>query len=308
MRPPTGERYFELKQITKSLELATVCEEARCPNIGECWAGGTATFMVMGDTCTRGCRFCAVKTGNPNGWLDAEEPEKLATIVAAAKWDYIVLTSVDRDDLPDGGAAHFARCIAAVKSARPGLIVEALIPDFQGNPEHLKTLIAGGADVLAQNIETVERLTHPVRDRRAGYQQTLTLLQRIKEFAPHVITKSSIMLGLGEQDDEVLQCMTDLQRHGVELLTLGQYLQPTAKHLRVERFITPDEFNHWQGIAEKDLGFLYCASGPLVRSSYRAGEFFAKNLVRERSHGLKKHETANLTTRSDYDPGETCNG
>jgi lipoic acid synthetase len=239
--------------------------------------------MVMGDTCTRGCRFCAVKTGNPNGWLDAEEPQKLASVVAKASWDYIVLTSVDRDDLADGGAAHFARCIAAVKSARPGIIVEALIPDFQGNEEHLKTLIAGGADVLAQNIETVERLTHVVRDRRAGYQQTLTLLQRIKKLAPKVITKSSIMLGLGETNKEVLACMQALRAHEVDLLTLGQYLQPTVKHLPVTEYVTPDRFNHWGQVAEKELGFLYCASGPLVRSSYRAGEFFAKNLVRQRS-------------------------
>jgi lipoic acid synthetase len=288
IRPPSGERYFELKRTAKTLELATVCQEARCPNIGECWAGGTATFMVMGDTCTRGCRFCAVKTGNPNGWLDVEEPNKLASVVTQAGWDYIVLTSVDRDDLSDGGAAHFARCIASVKAARPseaieGVTVEALIPDFQGNEEHLKILLAGGPDVLAQNIETVERLTHVVRDRRAGYQQTLTLLARVKSLYPMMITKSSIMLGLGETDEEVLTCMQDLRAHGVELLTLGQYLQPTVKHLPVSSFVTPEQFKRWGEIAEKELGFLYCASGPLVRSSYRAGEFFSKNLVRQRS-------------------------
>jgi lipoic acid synthetase len=261
------------------MQLATVCEEARCPNIGECWAGGTATFMVMGEVCTRGCRFCAVKTGNPNGWLDHEEPAKLAAVISKARWEYVVLTSVDRDDLPDGGAAHFARCVTAIKQACPEIVVEVLIPDFQGHEEPLKTLLASNPDVVAQNIETVERLTHPVRDRRAGYQQTLTLLQRVKSWRPDIFTKSSIMLGLGETDDEVLKCMADLRAHGVEILTLGQYLQPTQKHLSVERFITPEQFKNWEQVAEKELGFLYCASGPLVRSSYRAGEFFIKGII-----------------------------
>lgn len=274
-----GERYFALKQISKDLKLATVCEEARCPNIGECWAGGTATFMVMGDVCTRGCRFCAVKTGNPNGWLDHDEPDKLANVVSKASWDYVVLTSVDRDDLPDGGANHFARCVTTIKAAKPDIIVEVLIPDFQGQEEPLRTLLASQPDVVAQNIETVERLTHPVRDRRAGYQQTLTLLQRVKTSAPERFTKSSIMLGLGETDAEVRQCMADLRAHGVDILTLGQYLQPTAKHLPVERFVPPDAFQEWQRVAEEEFGFLYCASGPLVRSSYRAGEFFIKGII-----------------------------
>jgi lipoic acid synthetase len=281
IRPPSGERYFNLKSISKDLSLATVCEEAKCPNIGECWAGGTATFMVMGDVCTRGCRFCAVKTGNPNGWLDHEEPNKLADVISKARWDYVVLTSVDRDDLPDGGASHFARCVTAIKAACPNIIVEVLIPDFQGEEASLRTLLAAGADVVAQNIETVERLTHPVRDRRAGYQQTMTLLQRIKNWKPETYTKSSIMLGLGETDAEVLACMHDLRAQGVDILTLGQYLQPTRKHLPVERFIPPEEFKEWQRVAEEELGFLYCASGPLVRSSYRAGEFFMKRKIDE---------------------------
>ena len=291
IRPPSGEAYTRLKGISKELKLATVCEEARCPNIGECWAGGTATFMLMGEVCTRGCRFCAVSTGNPNGWLDHEEPQKLANVIKAAAWEYVVLTSVDRDDLPDAGAAHFAACVTAIKEARPGIIIEVLIPDFQGREEPLKTLLASEPHVVAQNIETVERLTHPVRDRRAGYQQTMTLLQRVKDWtrgtAYQPFTKSSIMLGLGETDAEVAQCMSDLRTHGVDILTLGQYLQPTHKHLSVERFVTPDEFTNWQTVAEQEHGFLYCASGPLVRSSYRAGEFFIKGIIeaKEAAHG-----------------------
>jgi len=299
VRPPQGERYVALKNVSRTLGLATVCEEARCPNIGECWAGGTATFMVMGEVCTRGCRFCAVKTGNPNGWLDHEEPQKLADVISKARWEYVVLTSVDRDDLSDGGASHFARCVSAIKSANPDIIVEVLIPDFQGQEAPLRTLLASNPDVVAQNIETVERLTHPVRDRRAGYLQTMTLLQRVKTWRPDIFTKSSIMLGLGETDDEVYQCMLDLRAHGVDILTLGQYLQPTHKHLPVERFITPEKFKEWQQLAEKEYGFLYCASGPLVRSSYRAAEFFMQGAVEARrqqnqqNHTLLVKETGN---------------
>jgi lipoic acid synthetase len=279
---PSGENYARLKQVSETLKLATVCQEARCPNIGECWAGGTATFMLMGEVCTRGCRFCAVKTGNPNGWLDLEEPNKLADTVRNSAWDYVVLTSVDRDDLPDGGASHFAKCVDAIREASPNILIEVLIPDFQGNADHLKTLLASKPHVVAQNIETVERLTHPVRDRRAGYQQTLTLLSRVKEWELELFTKSSIMLGLGETPDEVYQCMKDLRKHGVDILTLGQYLQPTSKHLPVIEFVTPEKFEEWRIIAEQELGFLYCASGPLVRSSYRAGEFFIKGILEKR--------------------------
>lgn len=281
VRIPSGENYTRLKTISKSLKLATVCEEAKCPNIGECWAGGTATFMLMGEVCTRGCRFCAVKTGNPNGWLDVEEPQKLADTIRGSAWEYVVLTSVDRDDLPDGGAAHFAKCVNAIRGENPNTLVEVLIPDFQGNPDHLKALLASRPDVVAQNVETVERLTHPVRDRRAGYQQTLTLLQRVKDSHPEIFTKSSIMLGLGETDEEIRQCMADLRAHGVQILTLGQYLQPTKKHLNVVEFVTPQKFDDWKQIAEAEFGFLYCASGPLVRSSYRAGEFFIQNIIRK---------------------------
>ncbi len=302
IRPPAGERYFELKNISKTLGLATVCEEAKCPNISECWAGGTATFMVMGEVCTRGCRFCAVKTGNPNSWLDHEEPQKLANVISKANWEYVVLTSVDRDDLPDGGAAHFAACVSAIKAACPTIIVEVLIPDFQGQEDPLKTLLASRPDVVAQNIETVERLTHPVRDRRAGYQQTLTLLQRVKTWEPDIFTKSSIMLGLGETDEEVRACIADLRAHGVDILTLGQYLQPTHKHLPVERFVTPEQFKEWQQVAEEEFGFLYCASGPLVRSSYRAGEFFMKGAVEARKAAANNRQTAsNHQTQSEGD-------
>ncbi len=279
IRPPSGKRYNWIREKSKSLKIATVCEEARCPNIGECWTVGTATFMVMGEVCTRGCRFCAVSTGNPNGWLDREEPVKLAATIAEAGWEYVVITSVDRDDLPDFGAAHFARCITETKRLSPKIMIEVLIPDFQGNPEHLKKVVDVRPEVIAQNIETVKRLTRTVRDRRAGYQRTLDCLAQVKAMNPAIFTKSSIMLGLGETDEEILQCMRDLRAHGVDILTLGQYLQPTKKHLPVSEYVTPQKFQEWGRIAEKDLGFLYCASGPLVRSSYRAGEFFIKGII-----------------------------
>lgn len=281
IRPPGGATYNALKTISREQELATVCEEAKCPNIGECWAGGTATYMLMGDTCTRGCKFCAVKTGNPQGWLDHEEPEKIANTVERFKLKYVVLTSVDRDDLPDGGADHFAKTVEALKVQVPGIMVETLIPDFRGAEEPLARLMASNPDVIAQNIETVERLTHPVRDPRAGYQQTMTLLKRVKAARPDIYTKSSIMLGLGETDDEVRQCMADLRAHEVDILTLGQYLQPTLKHLPVERFVTPEDFKQWEAVA-LEMGFLYCASGPLVRSSYKAGEFFIQGMIESR--------------------------
>lgn len=280
IRPPSGPAYQRLKQQARNLQLATVCEEAQCPNIGECWGGGTATFMVMGDTCTRGCRFCAVNTGNPNGWLDNDEPRKLAETIRDAGWQYVVITSVDRDDLPDGGAAHIAECIRQVRALNPNTLVEVLIPDFSGNLDDFQQVIDAQPHVIAQNIETVERLTHPVRDRRAGYQQTLNCLAHVKAVNPDIYTKSSIMLGLGETDDEVRQCLKDLRSHHVQIVTLGQYLQPSPKQLPVSEFVTPEKFTHWQHVAEAELGFVYCASGPLVRSSYKAGEFFMERLLR----------------------------
>ncbi len=278
---PSGARYRWLKEKSKSLKLATVCEEAQCPNIGECWSGGTATFMVMGEVCTRGCRFCAVDTGNPNGWLDKDEPKNLAQTIKEAGWEYIVVTSVDRDDLPDGGANHFAECITESLTLNPDLMIEVLIPDFKGDETHLKAVVDAHPHVIAQNIETVERLTRTVRDQRAGYQQTMTCLARIKAINPDIFTKSSIMLGLGETDEEVYQCMKDLRTHGVDILTLGQYLRPSPKHIAVTSYVTPEKFQEWQEIAEKELGFLYCASGPLVRSSYRAGEYFISNQIKK---------------------------
>jgi lipoyl synthase len=273
--------YNSIKSIARDLKLATVCEEAKCPNIAECWAGGTATFMLMGEVCTRGCRFCAVKTGNPRGWLDEQEPQKIADTVKQFGLKYVVLTSVDRDDLPDGGADHFAKTVECLKETVPGIMVETLIPDFQGREEPLERLMASSPDVIAQNIETVERLTHYARDRRAGYQQTLTLLQQIKQVRPDIFTKSSIMLGLGETDDEIRQCMADLRAYQVDILTLGQYLQPTTRHLPVDRYVTPEAFRALEKEALA-MGFLYCASGPLVRSSYKAGEFFIQGIIEKR--------------------------
>lgn len=293
IRPPAGPVYNHLKQLARTQGLATVCEEAKCPNMAECWTGKTATFMLMGDTCTRACKFCSVKTGNPHGWLDPEEPAKIAQSVLSLGLRYVVLTSVDRDDLPDGGAAHIAATIRELKKTVPGILVETLIPDFSGKEAPLRTVLEANPDVVAQNIETVERLTHPVRDPRAGYQQTLTLLKRVKSWRPDIFTKSSIMLGLGESDTEVLACMTDLRTHDVDILTLGQYLQPTPKQLPVEQFVPPDAFDAWQKEAVR-LGFLYCASGPLVRSSWRAGEFFIQEVIQNRrnntGHPALPHE------------------
>lgn len=287
VRAPTGEEYFRIKDMLTDLKLATVCQEAKCPNIGECWGGGTATFMLMGEVCTRGCRFCAVKTGNPKGKIDNDEPEKVGWAIAQMGLDYVVLTSVDRDDLPDQGAGHFARTIEVIKKNDPELIVEVLTPDFRGNRECIEKLAQSKPDVFAHNIETVERLTKRVRDPRAGYAQSLRVLEMVKEIDPTRYTKTSIMLGLGEQKEEVIQALKDLRAVGCDVVTFGQYLQPTKRHLKVESFITPEEFQEWQRIAE-GMGFLYVASGPLVRSSYRAGEFFIKGVIeRQRAHAAQ---------------------
>jgi lipoic acid synthetase len=256
--------------------LATVCEEAKCPNIGECWNAGTATLMLMGAVCTRACRFCSVDTGNPHGWLDADEPENAARAVELMKLRYVVLTSVDRDDLPDGGAAHYAACVRAIRRRNPETAVEALTPDFQGVLADVATVVDSGVAVFAQNIETVRRLTHPVRDPRAGYQQTLRVLEHAKRHRPDVLTKSSLMLGLGETDEEIGATLTDLRAAQVDIVTLGQYLRPTLNHLAVERFVTPAEFDRYREQALA-LGFLECVSGPLVRSSYRAEQALNRN-------------------------------
>ncbi len=275
-RAPIGSGFQSVRALVKEHRLATVCEEAKCPNIGECWNAGTATIMLMGAVCTRACRFCSVDTGNPHGWLDAEEPANAARTVELMKLKYVVLTSVDRDDLPDGGAAHYAACVRAIKRRNPATAVEALTPDFAGVLADVETVVDSGIEVFAQNIETVRRLTHPVRDPRAGYGQTLAVLAHAKKHRPEVLTKSSLMLGLGETDAEVGETLADLRAARVGLVTLGQYLRPTLNHLPVERFVTPAEFDRYREQA-LTLGFLECVSGPLVRSSYRAEQALNRN-------------------------------
>jgi lipoic acid synthetase len=271
-----GAAFGAVKQIVRDHRLSTVCEEAKCPNIGECWNAGTATIMLMGAVCTRACRFCAVDTGNPRGWLDPEEPENVARSVELMRLKYVVLTSVDRDDLPDGGAAHYAAAVRAIKARNPATAVEALTPDFAGVLEHVRTVVDSGLEVFAQNVETVERLTHPVRDPRAGYRQSIEVLAAAKAHRPAVLTKTSLMLGLGETDAEIRRTMSDLRDAAVDILTLGQYLRPTPNHLDVERFVTPDQFAQYR-VWALESGFLECVSGPLVRSSYRAEQALARN-------------------------------
>ncbi len=272
VRPPSGENYAHLKTLFRSLDR---------PNVWECWGGGTATIMLMGDTCTRGCRFCAVTSGNPHGVLDLDEPKKVAMALAEMDLTYVVLTSVDRDDLADGGAGHFAKTVREIKARRPDMLVETLIPDFQGDLEAVRVIVDSGVDVLDHNIETVERLQGTVRDRRAGYAQSLKVLRGAKEMRPELFTKSSIMLGLGETRAEVLAAMRDLRANGVDIVTVGQYLRPSTWHLAVQEYVPPAVFDELR-VAGESMGFAYVAAGPLVRSSYRAGEFFLEKVVRER--------------------------
>lgn len=280
---PVGEKYTQIKSKLRELKLATVCEEARCPNIGECWGGGdghaaTATIMLMGDTCTRGCRFCAVKTSRTPPPLDPNEPDNVAAAVAEWGVDYIVLTSVDRDDIADSGANHIAATIRRLKAKTDGrLLVEALVPDFSGNLESVKTVVSAGLDVYAHNVETVPRLQSAVRDRRANWQQSIATLQAAKEAGSRV-TKTSLMLGCGETPDEVLEAMVLLRTADVGVVTLGQYMRPTKRHMPVAEYVTPEAFARYQAAAES-MGFLYAASGPMVRSSYRAGEYYLKNML-----------------------------
>ena len=274
-----NDEFSNIKNTLKKHKLHTVCEEAHCPNISECWNGGTATFMLMGDTCTRGCKFCAVKTGNPMQKLDADEPRKLAKALAEIKlFDYVVLTSVNRDDLQDGGASHFAECIKEIKKEYPEIIVEVLIPDFNGKIEALRKIVDAKPEVIAHNIETVERLQRKARDARANYSQSLNVLENVKRLNPKIYTKSSIMLGLGECDEEVVQSMKDLRAINADILTIGQYLKPTDWHMPISDFVHPQKFQYFKEKA-LELGFLFCASGPFVRSSYRAGELFVKNII-----------------------------
>jgi lipoyl synthase len=278
---PGGERYRKVRETIRGLALHTVCQAASCPNVGECWSGGTATVILMGDVCTRGCRFCHVKTAARPPPLDPEEPRHLAEAVATLDLDYIVVTSVDRDDLPDGGAGHFAEAIRRLKGV-PGLLVEVLTPDFKGDAEAIRMVGRAGPDVFANNIETVRRLTPTVRDLRAGYDQTLAVLARMKQEFPPVMTKSSIMVGLGETETEVLEAMRDLRSVGVDILTVGQYLRPSAWHLPVLEWVTPAKFDAYR-VVGLSMGFRHIASGPLVRSSYRAAELFLRGELAARS-------------------------
>lgn len=288
--------YHKVKKTVEEHRLATVCAESHCPNINECWSNGTATIMVMGSVCTRACRFCAVDTGNPNGWLDPEEPANTARSVQLMNLKYVVITSVDRDDLLDGGAQHYANCVKAIKHLNPSTAVEALTPDFSGERSAISTVVNSGLEVFAQNLETVKRLTHPVRDNRAGYEQTLHVLKFAKQVKSSVLTKSSLMIGLGETDEEIRQAMRDLREHHVDILTLGQYLQPTQNHLPVARYAHPDEFAKYRDWG-LEMGFMEVASGPMVRSSYRADKILDKNNL-----GLKPLPTSddrNLIAKSD---------
>lgn len=278
VRVPNGARYQEILDIVQSHKLHTVCAESKCPNIAECWGRGTATLMLMGSVCTRACKFCSVNTGNPNGWLDPLEPVNVAEAVRLMKLKYVVLTSVDRDDLPDQGAGHYAACIEAIHERMPETAVEALTPDFQGRHELVARVLDAGLATYAQNLETVRRLTHPVRDPRAGYEQTLDVLRFAKSHAPQTISKTSLMLGLGETDAEIEATLADIRAADVDVVTLGQYMRPTRNHLPVARYVTPEQFHQYREIALQ-MGFLEVVSGPLVRSSYRAERVLEHNNV-----------------------------
>ena len=273
VRAPGGETYAFLKHTLRELELNTVCEEARCPNVGECWNAGTATVMVLGDTCTRGCRFCAVNTGNPKGWVDPREPMHVAKAIAKLKLRYVVLTMVDRDDLLDGGAAHVAETVRCIRECTPSILVEALVSDFAGRTRDVATLLTGQPDVFAHNLEVARRMTPQVRDPRCSYDRSLDVLKYAKQHAGTRFVKSSLMVGVGETEAEVLEALTDLRHAGVDIVTLGQYLRPTPKHHPVARYVTPDQFAAYERHGQQ-LGFSFVASGPLVRSSYHAAEGF----------------------------------
>jgi lipoic acid synthetase len=280
IKTPTGQ-FADVKATVKSLGLHTVCESAHCPNITECWSGGTATFMVLGNTCTRGCRFCAVPHGPKGDVLDADEPRKVGEAVAKWGLEYVVITSVDRDDLPDQGAGHYAEVIREIRRQAPKTLVEVLIPDFRADEQCIRTIVAAKPHVIAHNVETTAGLQKFVRDPRANYDQSLKVLQTVKALDPSIFTKSSIMLGLGESEEQLLQAFSDLRAIGCDFLTLGQYLRPSSRHLPVAEFIPPSRFKQFERHA-LDAGFLYCAAGPFVRSSYRAGEFFIASVIKNK--------------------------
>ncbi len=280
VQPSEGRNYLRLKELFGGLGLHTVCEEAHCPNVGECWGGGTATLMLMGDTCSRACRFCMVTPGRPRVPPDPLEPENVALALSKMDLDYVVLTSVDRDDVPDGGASHFAATIRRIRESCPGMMVEVLIPDFGNDVDSIRTVVGARPDVIAHNIETTLFLSDRVRDPRAGYWQSLSVLRTVKKLDRRMFTKSSIMVGLGEGEEEVELAMAHLRAAGVDFLTLGQYLRPSKRHLPVKEYVRPETFEAYRRMGE-EAGFRYVASGPLVRSSYRAGEFFLRSIVRE---------------------------
>jgi lipoic acid synthetase len=279
VRAPGGEKFNALKDTFRALDLHTVCEEARCPNVGECWAEGTATVMLLGDVCTRGCRFCAVTTGDPRGAVDGREPEHVARAIARLELQYVVLTMVDRDDLLDGGASHVARTVTRLRELRPDILIETLLGDFGGHLDYVDTTVGARPDVWAHNIEVVRRLQRTIRDVRCSYERSLEVLRRVKERDLSRWTKSSIMVGIGETDDEVMETMRDLRDAGVDVVTLGQYLRPTPKHAAVARYVPPEQFAAYAEHG-RTLGFRYVASGPLVRSSYKAAEGFIRGLLR----------------------------
>ncbi|CAG5177842.1 uncharacterized protein ALTATR162_LOCUS8405 [Alternaria atra] len=299
-----NQNYKQIKKDLRGLNLATVCEEARCPNISDCWGGSsksaaTATIMLMGDTCTRGCRFCAVKTSKAPPPLDPHEPENTAEALRRWGLGYVVITVVDRDDLADSGAHHIAETIMKIKQKNPTQLVELLGGDYGGNLEMAKVVARSGVDVFAHNIETTERLTPFVRDRRAKFRQSLDVLRSAKEARPELITKTSMMLGLGETDEDLWHALRELRANNVDVVTFGQYMRPTKRHMAVHDYVTPDKFELWRQRA-LDMGFLYCASGPLVRSSYKAGEAFIENVLKKRRLGnAGKSEVADLSAAEE---------
>lgn len=286
MVTPDPARINELKQKLNLSKLNTVCQEAKCPNLNECWSIGTATIMILGDICTRGCKFCHIKTGNPRGVIDKKEPFRVANQIQESQLKYVVITCVDRDDLPDGGAEIFSRTVKEIKIKSPEIKIETLIGDFQGEESSLRVLVGSGPEVIAHNLETVEALTPMVRDRRATYQNSLKVLKKVKELDPQRLTKSSLMVGLGETISELKQTCQDLRNIGVDIITFGQYLRPTLRHLSVKRYYHPDEFVELETMA-RELGFLFVASGALVRSSYRAAELFIKGYLDEKAKKRK---------------------